>query len=261
MSDVILQGEFVVARREAGIATVRLIREERRNALSAALLRELEQVARTLRLDSSVSAVVLTGGDRVFSAGADKNDPEIFAATRTVDRRLGLLARADIARAWEDLPQVTIAAIEGYVVGGGVTLAVCCDFRVIAEDAFLYVPEVDLGLSYGWGSLPRLNALIGPALAKRLVLLAERIPAAQALDWHLVDFVTAKGQAMDRALQLAGQLASKPRLALEIDKRTINAFNAAIAHLAGHADSDQSILCRLAMEDEARLRSEGEVRS
>ena len=248
----LLSGQFVQATRLGAVATVRFTREAARNALSAALLRELDQVVRALRLDAEVCAVVLTGGNQVFCAGADKNDPEIFSATDTVARRHGLLARADIARAWEDLPQVTIAAIEGYAVGGGLTLALCCDFRVISESAFLYAPEIQLGLSYGWNTIPRLTALLGPALTKRLVLLGEKIPADQAFDWRLVDYVTAAGSANDRAQQLAQEIASKPRLAMEINKRAINAATVGLSHLVSHADTDQSILCRLALEDAQR---------
>ena len=240
MTDSILAGQFVTATRDGAIATVRLMREPQRNALSAALL----------RVDAAISAVVLTGGTRVFSAGADRKDPEIFAAGSPLERRLALLARSDVARAWEDLPQVTIAAIEGYAVGGALTLALCCDFRVIADDAFLYAAEIDIGLPYGWNTIPRLTALLGTSLTKRVVLLGEKIPAAQALDWRLVDFVSPAGTANVRALELAAQIASKSRLAVEVNKRAINAAQVGLSHLVSHADADQVILCRTAMENE-----------
>lgn len=255
MNETILKGDFLEAVRDGPVATVRFTREQQKNALSVALLREFERVTRALSVDAGLSAVVLTGGPKVFSAGADRKDPELFGDLTAQDQRLGLLSRTGLARAWAELPQVTIAAIEGYAVGGGLTLAVCCDFRVMAEDAFVYVPEIDLGMPYGWNSLPRLNALIGPALTRRLVMLAERIPAPQALAWRLADFMAPPGGAESKAAQLAAQLAAKPRLALEIVKRSTNAYQNALAHLVGHADSDQAVLCRLAQDAEAYRRA------
>jgi enoyl-CoA hydratase len=255
MTETILKGDFLEAFREGAVATVRFNREQQKNALSVALLREFERVTRILGVDASLSTVVLSGGDRVFSAGADKKDPAMFGELTAQDHRLGLLSRTGLASAWAELPQVTIAAIEGYAVGGALTLALCCDFRVMAEDAFVYVPEIDMGMPYGWNSLPRLNALIGPALTKRLVMFAERIPASQALEWRLADFIVPKGGAEREATQRAIQLAAKPRLALEIVKRSTSAYQNAMAHLVGHADSDQAVFCRLALENEALRRA------
>lgn len=255
MSETILRGDFLEATRDGAVATVRFNREQQKNALSIALLREFELVTRTLSVDSSLSVAILTGGPRVFSAGADKKDPQLFGDQTAQDHRLGLLSRTGLASAWAALPQVTIAAIEGYAVGGGLTLALCCDFRVMAEDAFAYVPEIDMGMPYGWNSLPQLNALIGPALTKRLVMFAERIPAPQALEWRLADFIAPKAGAQQKAAELAAQLAVKPRLALEIVKRSTNAYQNAMAHLVGHSDADQAVFCRLALEEEARQRA------
>jgi enoyl-CoA hydratase/carnithine racemase len=117
------------------------------------------------------------------------------------------------------------------------------------------VPEIDMGMPYGWNSLPRLNALIGPALTKRLLMFAECIPATQALEWRLIDFIAPKAGAQQNAAELAAQLAVKPRLALEIVKRSTNAYQNAMAHLVGHSDADQAVFCRLALEDEARRRA------
>ena len=87
------------------------------------------------------------------------------------------------------MPQITIAAIEGLAVGAGVALAIACDWRVIARDAYLYVPEVRIGLNLQWGALPRLVSLVGPARAKRITILCERMGADQAASWGLVEEV------------------------------------------------------------------------
>src|SRR5690606_10211166 len=142
----VMKGRFIEVARSASVATVRFNREQKRNALSAAMLDELGEAIRLLRRDDQVSVVVLTGGAKFFSAGADRKDPELFATDDARQHRRGLMARSDVARAWAELPQVTIAAIEGYAVGGGFTFALCSDFRVMAENAFIYVPEIDIGM-------------------------------------------------------------------------------------------------------------------
>lgn len=249
----IFAGEFLSARQENGVASVQFAREAKKNALSNALLSELEQVARRLRVDPSISVVVLTGGDKCFSAGADLKDPEVFTSASAFEYRLGLVSRTEIARAWAELPQITIAAIEGFAIGGGLSIALCCDFRLIAEDAFIWVPEVDMGSIYAWHTIPRLNAIIGSQRTKRLVILGERISADTANSWGLVDFVCEPGQVTSQAQQLAGGLAEKSKLALEISKRNINALQAAHAHLLAHADADQATLCRM-----EKIRAQGE---
>src|SRR3546814_1727011 len=94
-----------------------------------------------------------------------------------------------MCRAWEDMPQLTIAATEGLNVGGGIALTLACDWRVMAESAYLYVPEVQIGIPLGWQTIPRLVNLVGPARAKQIVLLGEKMSAAKAQEWGIVDFV------------------------------------------------------------------------
>ncbi|MGO4393603.1 enoyl-CoA hydratase/isomerase family protein [Variovorax sp. M-6] len=241
----IFNGEFISVHQENQVALVRFSRENKKNALSNALLNELDLVARRLRVDPHVSVVVLTGGDACFSAGADLKDPDVFVSSSAFEYRRGLISRTEIARAWAELPQITIAAIEGFAIGGGLSIALCCDFRVMAENAFISVPEVDMGSIYAWNTIPRLNSAIGQQHTKRLVMLGEKVSAATALEWGLVDFVHEAGRATSHALSMARDIASKPKLALEISKRNINALQSAHAHLLAHADADQAALCRL----------------
>ncbi|GIT49080.1 MAG: hypothetical protein Ct9H300mP14_10080 [Gammaproteobacteria bacterium] len=88
-----------------------------------------------------------------------------------------------LCQAWEDLPQITIAAAEGMMVGAGCALGLACDWRVLASDAYLFVPEVQVGLNLQWGALPRLVTLVGPARAKEICLLGEKMSSDQALDF------------------------------------------------------------------------------
>ena len=102
-----------------------------------------------------------------------------------------------MCKAWQDMDQVTIAAIEGHCIGGGAALVVALDFRICGKSAHFRIPEVELGMNMSWGSIPRMLALMGPARTKQAVILAsDRIGAAEALDWGLVEKVVDDGQAL-----------------------------------------------------------------
>ncbi len=229
---------------EDRLAVVRLARPAARNALSLALMRELTQAARGFAERTDIDAVILTGDDACFSAGVDLKD-----AQRWTDAALPLVERREIAalgyrmcKAWEELPQVTLVAIEGYAVGGGLALALGCDWRIMADDAFVSLPEIALGIPLTWGTIPRLVALVGPARAKRLTILCERWRAADALAIGLVDHVAPHGEALARAREVAAQALAMPAAAVRMSKETINAVATALHHAAGHMAHDQIAL-------------------
>ncbi|NDF46324.1 MAG: enoyl-CoA hydratase/isomerase family protein, partial [Betaproteobacteria bacterium] len=128
-----------------------------------------------------------------------------------------LIERREIAslgfrtcQAWESMPQIVIAAIEGYAVGGGLALSLACDWRVLARNAFVSLPEIALGIPLTWGTIPRLNALLGPAKTKRLTILCERIGAQEAYDIGLVDWLSEQAEALKLAREIAQQVLTKP---------------------------------------------------
>ena len=164
-----------------------------------------------------------------------------------------------LCQAWEDMPQITVAAMEGLAVGAGVALALACDWRVLAADAYLYVPEVKIGLNLQWGALPRLVSLVGPARAKRICILCERMDSATALDWGLVEEVAADGQALEVALGLARAAAEMPPIAVSMVKEAVNATAGALHRVSSFADADQSQLS--AASDDARGARERFARS
>lgn len=221
------------------VMMVTLRRAENRNALNPELMREMADLAIELRRGADVAAVIVTGEGKAFSAGADIKDPRLFSPDTSIDSRRLATIGPEMVRAWETLPQVTIAAIEGYAIGGGLALAMACDFRVAGRSSFVSVPEVDLGAIYGMHSIPRLVAAIGPARTKRMVMFAERISAETCADWGLIDELTEDGGALARANEMAETLAAKPRLAIEMNKRAINAVAMAFSEIASHADMDQ----------------------
>ncbi len=224
------------------IATIRLNRPEARNALSHALMRELTDAAQALRHDTAIQAVILTGTDSSFSAGADLADGARAADQTLLERRETMRAGPALCAAWEALEQITIAAIEGYCVGGGVALALACDFRVLGVGASLRLPEVPLGMNMSWHSLPRLVALMGPARAKRFTIFGEALDTELALAWGLADDTAPTGQALAQARQWAERIAALPPLPVRMSKEAINAAANALHHTATFMDRDQWLL-------------------
>src|SRR5688500_17018983 len=143
------------------IATLTLVRPERRNAFSAELMREMIAYAQELASRQDCDAVIVTGAAGCFSAGADLKDTSRWAggAPLLAQREIAGLGHR-MARAWEELPQITIAAIEGYAIGGGLALAVALDWRVIARDAFVSLPEISLGIPLTLGTLAPLGNVL-----------------------------------------------------------------------------------------------------
>jgi len=222
------------------LATVTLARPERRNAFSAGLMREMISCANELAARGDLDAVIVTGAQHCFSAGADLKDSTRWAggAPLLEQRETSSLGHR-MARAWEDLPQITIAAIEGYAIGGGLALSVALDWRVIARDAFVSLPEISLGIPLTWGTLPRLVNLVGPARAKRLAILCERVSAESALAMGLVDEVCESGQALATAEGMAGSAMEKPKHSVLMTKETVNAYASLGAWQVSHMGSDQ----------------------
>lgn len=207
--------DLVEVRRDGAVCIVTLQREEKLNALSSALERDLlAALAGDLVRDSR--CVVLAGAGRCFSAGADvaelsRDDP---AGVLQYYRETG-----DVYERFAALPQPTIAAIHGWCLGGGLELALATDFRVADETAVFGLPEVELGILPSSGGTHRRVRLLGPARAKELMLLRERFGAEEALRLGLVTEVVGEGEALDRALELAERVAALPALAASVAKQ------------------------------------------
>jgi enoyl-CoA hydratase/carnithine racemase len=229
--------------RDGPVVEVRLDRPQARNALDNTLMEELTEVARRLRLRTDVLAVVLTGAETYFSAGADLKSAGARNARPTLmETREAVMRGPDLCKAWEEVEAVTIAAIEGYCIGGGSALAVACDFRVMARSAYMRLPEVPLGMNMSWRTLPRLVALIGPARAKRYVMFGEAADAATCLAWGLADEVVDDGAALAAAHAWAAKVAKLPPLPVRMTKEAISAIASANAHAGIYMDRDQFLL-------------------
>jgi enoyl-CoA hydratase/carnithine racemase len=225
------------------VAVVTLKRGDRLNALSIEVQQALKAAAQELRDDAGVQAVVLTG-DPVFSAGADLSDPAMTTRARAslIEKREMLRIGPELCAAWEALDQVTIAAIEGFCIGGAVSLVSAMDFRIAARNAHLRLPEVPLAMNMSWQTQPRLVNLIGPARAKQLVIFGERLPATTAHDWGLVDALTEPGGALEAAMIWARKVAALPPLSVRMAKRGITQMATALNLTATFMDVDQYLL-------------------
>jgi len=225
-------------------ALLRVTLNGRQNTLSVRLLTGLEGLARDIGQDPAIRAVILTGASGMFSAGLDLKDPEIHLVSRGTAaqrRRLALLGQR-LCQAWEDLEAVTVAAIEGPCVGGGVSLVLACDFRIMGRAAFMLVPEIDLGLNYSWGSIPRLLHLIGPARTKLMILTARRVSAENCLAWGLTEEVVPDGSSLEAAAALAQSILDKPQLPAAMTKQAVNRLATALDRTASFMDADQFVL-------------------
>jgi enoyl-CoA hydratase len=232
--------------REGRVALVTIRRGDRLNALSRDVMSELAAIAVELRGDTSTSAVVLSG-DPVFSAGADLSDRKLGIGPDIplIERREALRIGPDMCAAWEAIDQTTIAAIEGFCIGGALALVAACDFRIAGRGAHFRLPEIPLGMNMSWGTQPRLVNLIGPSRAKQLTIFGDRVPAEQAEAWGLVDAIAVDGGAPVLARQWAEKVAALPPLAVRMAKRAITAIVTANNAAATYMDADQYALAAL----------------
>jgi enoyl-CoA hydratase len=148
-----------------------------------------------------------------------------------------------MSRAWQDMEQITIAAVVGFCIGGGVALAVALDFRIMASSAHIRVPEIGLDMNMSWQSIPRLLHLIGPARTKQAVIMADqRISAKEAHDWGFAQELAEPGKALDAAMAMAEKVARQPPISVAMTKMTVNRLAYALDDLASHMDIDQFAL-------------------
>jgi enoyl-CoA hydratase/carnithine racemase len=214
-------GEFVRIDTEGGVATIRIDRPPA-NALARAVSLELSEAAETVTGDDAVRAVVVWGGERIFAAGADIK-AMVGYGPEEVAEDVGGLEQA--CRDIEAIAKVTIAAINGFALGGGLELALACDFRFAAQDARLGLPEIKLGIIPGSGGTQRLPRLVSLAKARDLIYTGRQVDAVEALDIGVVDRVAPADEVYRVALDQARTFATGPSLAFEAAKRALAAAN------------------------------------
>ena len=236
------------------VGSVWLTRPERRNALNQQALEELAELFGRLKQAFEVRVIVLGGRGPSFSAGADLKDPPGVAAmgdpARTVRERqwfseLGTRAIEAIER----VDAITIARVQGHAIGGGALLAWACDLRIAAEGTEFGIPEVGLGDLLNWKGVPRLIAEVGISRARELVLVGDRIDAATALRYGLVNRVVPADQLDPAVSDWATRIAAKPEAALSLTKAQFRAY--AARQTDANATELEALLELEALRDEA----------
>lgn len=248
IADVDLQTVEVAV--DGPVGRLWLNRPDKLNPLSTRTLEEIAAAATAFDDEPGVKVVIIAGRGRAFTAGAD-----LGAFTGSVDDGLTPRQRADrgriMAEAVEGMRAVTIAAIHGHCVGGGVVLAAACDLRVAAEDARFSIPEVDLGIPLAWGGIPRLVREVGPAFTRELVMTCRPFDAAEAHRLRFVNRVVPARRLEEEVTELARSLAARSALTLEATKRHVAAVCEQMVGTA-HAWADADGLVAAQHDPESR---------
>ena len=228
--------ETLLTKIDGAIGQLTLNRPEKLNPLSTATLEELARAARWFDTQSGVKVVIVRGAGKSFSAGADLAS---FSQEQEISTREAADRGREMADALESMRAVTIAAIQGWCVGGGLVVAAACDLRVAAQDARFSIPEVDLGIPLAWGGIPRLVREIGPALTKELVLTCRPFDADEARAAGFLNRTVPAEELEATVSELARSLAAKASHALFSTKRHVNAVTSQMVGTArSWADAD-----------------------
>ena len=209
--------ENILVETRGAVGLVTLNRPQALNALCDALIRELGQALDTFEADDAVGAIVLTGNDKAFAAGADVKEMQNRSF---VDVYLG-----DFVKSWERVTlcrKPVIAAVAGYALGGGCELAMMCDTIVCADSAKFGQPEITLGITPGAGGTQRLTRFVGKAKAMDMILTGRMMDAAEAERSGLVSRVVPAAKLVDEAVKMAAQIAALSRPAVLMAKEMIN---------------------------------------
>jgi enoyl-CoA hydratase/carnithine racemase len=236
-----------------GLGRLTLNCPDRLNAIGATMLQELAEAARWFDSHRELRVVILSGAGRAFCAGADLQDaPGASSQPRSwLYRREAGQYGLRAADALEQMRAVTIAQVQGYAVGGGVVLMAVCDLRVAAEDAWFFIPEIDLGIPLAWGGIPKLVREIGPAMTKELVMTCRRFSPAEAKAMGFVNRVVPLAKLQSETEALARELLAKPSVPVAITKEHVNAVTRAMsAGITAFADGD--LLLGVGANEESR---------
>lgn len=201
-----------------GIGTIVLDRPKM-NALDATMQRRLVEVADEAAERDDVSAVIVWGGEKVFAAGADIAE---MAEMSFADMSAHVRLLQKFSRALAGIPKPTVAAITGFALGGGLETALCCDFRVVASNVRLGLPEITLGVIPGAGGTQRLPRLVGPARAKQMIFTGRHVGAEEALAIGLADEVVEPDEVLDAARRWVTPFVGGPAQALRAAKESVD---------------------------------------
>jgi enoyl-CoA hydratase/carnithine racemase len=228
------------------ITTVQLHRPDKSNALTVALMHEIITFCEQLNEDTDTRVVIFTGAGKNFSTGMDLSDPG------TLEQQQGTLLKKmrnletgpRMIKAVYNVPQITIAAINGKALGGGACIASACDFRIGASNCSVGYPESRLGMNLSWLGLPLCTHLVGPSNAKRMVILGQQEGSDDLLKWGFLDHLATPDSLMGEARAMAAQYAAMPPVQAQMIKRSVNQIVSALDQAIMHMDKDQFLLAQ-----------------
>ena len=226
------------------VGLVRLNRPQAMNALNNELLSELMEALATLDQNPGIGAMVITGSERAFAAGADiKEMADATAVEMLQQNRVGQFDRLRLIK------KPVIAAVSGWCLGGGCEIAMACDMIIAAENARFGQPEITIGVIPGAGGTQRLTRTVGKAIAMEMVLNNRTLTAEEALQFGLVNRVVPVERTLDEALELAAEIANRAPVAIRLAKEAIlRAFESSLAD--GLADERRAFYLLFATEDQ-----------
>ncbi len=212
--------ENLLVTSEAGIGTITINRPKALNALNGATLVELERAVQQLDADASVGVILVTGsGEKAFVAGADISEMADFGPQHAEEHaRRG----QRVIGSFENCRKPTIAAINGYALGGGLELALACDIRLASENAVVGLPEVSLAVIPGFGGTQRLPRVVGEGIAKELIFTGRKVKAEEALRIGLVNRVVPLAELMPAAQQMARDILANGPYAVRLAKEVVH---------------------------------------
>jgi enoyl-CoA hydratase/carnithine racemase len=215
-----MEFKFIIYEKSEGVATITLNRPEALNSFSKEMAEEMLHALEDVKSDENVRVVVLTGaGEKAFSSGA--NIKAMVGMTALKARELSFMGES-LCLAVENLEKPVIAAINGYALGGGLEVAMACDFRIASENARMGQTEVNIGLIPGWGGTQRLTRLVGMTKSKEMIFTGKMVDAKTAEQLGILNMVTPADKLKETVRQFAIELASKPPVALKVCKAVIN---------------------------------------
>jgi enoyl-CoA hydratase len=236
--------ETILTEIHGQVGLVRINRPKARNALNSTVLHELGEALETFDADPTVGAIIITGDDQAFAAGADIKEMADASAVHMLTR--SHIPQFDRIRA---IHKPVIAAVSGWCLGGGNELAMACDMIVASETARFGQPEINLGVIPGAGGTQRLTRAVGKALAMEIVLNNRQLNAEEARDFGLVNRVVPVERYLEEALQLAAEIAARAPLAVRLGKEAVNhAFESFLSD--GLADERRAFYILFASQDQ-----------
>lgn len=224
------------------ICRVLLAGADPRNLITWDWVRTMKQTALEIAANRTIRAVILSSRSHHFTMGFNIDYAMTCFQGGLDDLRTMNELGGEMCDAWAQIPATTICAVNGVCVGGGVALAVACDFRIASTGSLFLVPEVFRGMNMGWGTIPRLVNLVGPSRTKRICLLGQTIHAPTAEAWGLADEIADASEIARIAEDYARQSVALPPVAAKMIKRSVDRYAGALSALATQAESDQFLL-------------------